>query len=152
MVIKYLSEKEQQDILDRVIDRFLIPKFRELGMSATGNWEEKVEARGNTIWGQEYTIWLVNGRKPGKFAPIQPLITWVEAKLGLYGQEAVSVAYAINHKIQREGTEYYKRGGTDLLEVLYSEEVIRFISEEAQQIYITQVQLDIQRTLKASFK
>jgi hypothetical protein len=113
-----------------VIDLYLIPKFNELGMSASGQWIESLEARivdGNgEIWGMDYTYFLQNGRAPGAMPPVSALIPWVSSKLGKGGREGVSIAWAIAKKIQREGTEYYP-DGTDLLDVLSSKEVIDYV-------------------------
>lgn len=113
-----------------VIDLYLIPRFKELGMNATGNWIESLEARavdGNgEIWGMDYTYWLQNGRALGAMPPVSALIPWVSAKLGKGGREGISIAWAVAKKIQREGTDYYPEG-TDLLDVLSSKEVIDYV-------------------------
>lgn len=113
-----------------VIDLFLKPKFIELGMNASGQWLNSLEPRVvngvGEIWGMDYTYWLANGRKPGKAPPITPLINWVNAKFGIGGAEAKSIAFAVAKKIKKEGTDYYP-DGTDLLNVLYSNEVINYI-------------------------
>lgn len=113
-----------------VIDNFLKPKFISLGMNATGKWLESLEAKavnGNgEIWGMDYTYWLANGRKPGVAPPVSALIPWVNAKLGIGGKEAISIAWAVATKIKKEGTNYYP-DGTDLLEVLNSDEVKNYI-------------------------
>lgn len=113
-----------------VIDLFLKPKFIELGMNATGQWLNSLEARavnGNgEIWGMDYTYWLVNGRKGGAAPPVSVLIPWVNAKFGIGGNEARSIAFAVAQKIKKEGTNYYPEG-TELLEVLNSKEVLDYI-------------------------
>jgi hypothetical protein len=113
-----------------VIDNFLKPKFISLGMNATNNWINSLTpmvVNGNgEIWGMNYTYWLVNGRAPGKRPPVSALIPWVNAKFGIGGKEAVSIAWAVAKKIEKEGTEYYP-DGSDLLEILYSSEVTNYI-------------------------
>lgn len=44
------------------------------------------------------------GRRPGKMPPVQPILDWVEHKLGLRDRAAESAAWAIAKKIQRKGT------------------------------------------------
>jgi hypothetical protein len=44
------------------------------------------------------------GSKP-HWAPIEPLVDWVERKLGKSGKEAEGIARAIQYKIAHEGTE-----------------------------------------------
>lgn len=51
----------------------------------------------------EYAEHVEFGTKP-HFPPIQPLQDWVEVKLGVRGNEARSVAYAIAVSIGRRGT------------------------------------------------
>lgn len=113
-----------------VIDNFLKPKFIELGMNASGEWlntiqPKIVEGRGE-IWGMDYTYFLANGRAPGRRPPASELLPWVNAKFGIGGQEALSIAFAVATKIGNEGTRFYPEG-TDLLEILNSEEVKNYI-------------------------
>lgn len=51
-----------------------------------------------------YSGYVEFGTKP-HWAPIQPLMDWVEAKLGLREKEAKSVAFAISHAIHKRGTK-----------------------------------------------
>lgn len=118
------------ETMQGVIDNFLKPKFIELGMNATGSWLNALEAKvvngSGEIWGMDYTYWLANGRKGGTAPPVNALIPWVNAKFGVGGKEAVSIAWAVATKIKNEGTRYYPQG-TDLLEVLKSKEVNDYI-------------------------
>ena len=43
------------------------------------------------------------GSRP-HYPPIKPLIGWARRKLGLSDKKAIEVAYAIQHKIAKEGT------------------------------------------------
>lgn len=45
------------------------------------------------------------GRKPGSFPPVAPIALWAERKLGVAGDEAMSVGFAIARKIFHKGTE-----------------------------------------------
>lgn len=132
--------------MQNVIDLFLIPKFVSLGMNASGQWLNSLEPRVNNgngeIWGMDYTYWLANGRKPGKAPPITPLINWVNAKFGIGGTEAKNIAFAIAQKIKKEGTDYYP-DGTDLLNVLYSNEVINYIYSQ----YGTAINVELNKIL-----
>lgn len=142
--------------MDSVVERFLIPKFHELGMSATGNWLQSLEteARGNTgvIRGQDYSYYLVNGRRPGARPPIAPIEQWVNDKLGISGSQGLGIAFAVANKIAQEGTSWYEKGGSDLLEVLESEEVVNFIRNEYRNLVQIQVKAEIQRTIKTIMK
>jgi hypothetical protein len=120
---------------------FLKPKFRELGMPATGEWEENIEARGNEVWGRAYTEQLVNGREPGRMPPVEAIEKWLLAKFGVVDRNR---AWAIAVKIKNEGTSWYPNG-SDLLEVLESQEVVNYITEQIRGIVILQVKTRFQR-------
>lgn len=134
-------------VLNEVVERFLKPKFISLGMNASGDWLNALEVRGNEIWGMDYTEYLVRGRSGGTIPPIAPLIRWVGQKFGLSGQEAISTAYAVATKIEREGTNYHPNG-TDLLEVLESREVKEFVMRELSQYVIKEVNQTFVRQAK----
>ena len=137
-----------------VIDNYLKPKFIDLGMDATGKWLESLEARavnGNgEIWGMDYTYWLAHGRKPGKMPPINALIPWVNAKFGVGGREAIGIAWAVATKIKNEGTEYYP-DGTDLLEVLYSEDAKKYVFEQISTFFSIEINKLLKKQLNDTF-
>lgn len=136
-----IEEAEIERVISEVINLFLIPKFRDLGMPATGEWEENVHARGNEIWGRQYTEQLVNGREPGTMPPVEAIQRWALAKLG---NGDINVAWAIATKIKNEGTSWYPNG-SDLLEVLEGQEVADYISSQIRDIIILQVTTQFQR-------
>lgn len=149
-----IPPNEIERVLNDVVNRFLIPKFIDLGMNATGDWISALEVRVNEntgeIWGLGYTEFLVNGRAPGKRPPITPLVRWASAKFGISGQEAISTAFAVANKIAKEGTSYYP-SGTDLLEVLESNEVSNYIYEELGGVVAGQIRALIVRDMKKAF-
>ena len=150
--MEFLDDTQKERILNDVIELFLVPHFLALGMDASGEWRTSLEAKGDTIRGRPYTAQLVNGRRPGTYAPIEALKQWAMIKLGLDDKQALGAAFAINHKLKNEGSSYYRNGGTDLLEVLQRPEVLKFISENAQQIIQEQVNIQITRTVRDAFK
>lgn len=137
-----------------VIDIFLKPKFISLGMNATGQWLNSLEARavnGNgEIWGMDYTYWLVNGRKPGTAPPVSALLPWVTAKFGIGGNEAKGIAFAVATKIKNEGTNYYPEG-TDLLEILRSPEVSAYVTEQIQTWFTIEINKVLKKQLDDNF-
>lgn len=143
-----IDDNKIRDVMQGVIDGYLIPRFVQLGMNATGKWIHSLQADAvngvGYIKGMHYTQQLVNGRAPGKRPPIAPLQEWVSYKLGLYGNEGRSVAFAIATKIEREGTDYYPEG-TDLLEVLNSKEVQQYIYNEIGSYFKGQLVTEIKR-------
>jgi len=142
------------EVMQGVIDSYLKPKFIELGMSASGEWLSSLEARANNgkgeIWGRDYTYYLVNGRAGGSRPPITPLVNWVGNKLGIYGKEGLSVAFAVAKKIEKEGTDYYP-DGTDLLEILESTEVLNYVYGAFSVEIAGQVTATIKRNIQNTF-
>ncbi|RMZ58972.1 hypothetical protein D1632_15515 [Chryseobacterium nematophagum] len=130
----YLTHDEIERVLDQVISIFLIPRFRELGMEATGEWLDTLEKESGensgTIRGRSYSEQLAKGRKPGKMPPIEALEKWVQAKFSLSGEEAKNRAWAVSKKIEKEGTSWYQKGGTDLIEILSEPRTVQYIQDE----------------------
>ena len=137
-----------ENILKDVIRLYLIPKHEALGQKATGNWINKLEVQGNVIRGEKYTEQLVFGRRPGKRPPITPIENWVNAKFGISGQQATSFAFAIANKIAKEGTSWHLKGGSDLLEVLETSEVQKYINDRLGKYLENELTLQIQRQLQ----
>lgn len=142
-----IPDAKFEEILNEVIRLFLIPKHKELGMEATGEWINSLESKGNTIRGRKYTEQLVYGRSAGKAPPITPLEKWVTAKFGITGKEATSFAFAISKKIAKEGTSWKQKGGSDLLEVLETRAVMDFINSKLAAYFQVEISLQIQRNL-----
>lgn len=51
-----------------------------------------------------YALPVELGTKP-HFPPIEPLVDWVQTRLGVHGREARSVAFLVARKIARKGTD-----------------------------------------------
>lgn len=143
------------ETMQAVIDRWLLPRFNELGMNATGEWKENVKPLAETnkgiIAGRKYTEQLVYGGNPGSMPPIEPLIKWAQAKFGVDYNTAKGIAWGTAKKIQNEGTTWYQKGGSDLLEVLEQPEVIEFVNSQIGEYLQAEVQLQIIRDLKEAF-
>ena len=151
-----IPDAKFEEILNEVINRFLIPKYDALGMRTTGNWAQKLEAKGNVIRGEKYTEQLVWGRRPndnqdpeairkwavGVGSPGGYIYEWARAK----GVNIPPIAIA--YKIAREGTTWKKRGGSDLLEVLETSEVLNYINSKIARYFQAEITLQIQRQLR----
>src|SRR5690606_3977334 len=150
-----LKEADIIETMNWVVDTILIPHFMALGLNASGEWVANVNTRaeGNTgiINGRKYTEQLVWGRKPGKRPPISALEKWAQVKLGLSGTQATSAAFAIANKIAQEGTNIYKEGGTDLLEILEKPETQKKIAQHLQGRFTADVQLFLEREIQKAF-
>lgn len=145
-----MDDSEIESIIYGVITDFLIPRFRELGMPASGEWENTVEARKNEIWGRDYTEYLVQGRPPNANQDPQALKAWVgwagSTFLSQWVRDKGIAAnpFAVAWKIARSGTRYYPEG-TDLLEVLNSQEVEEYIVGRYTDLVVRQVTNDFNK-------
>lgn len=147
-----IPQEEILKIMDEVVELFLIPRFKELNMNASGEWLENIKTRSDDkagyIDGREYTEQLVYGRKPGKMPPIAPIERWVNFKLGIQGVQARGMAFAIATKIKNEGTTWFQKGGSNLLEVLDEPATIDYISKRAKDYLEISVSLKIKRNIE----
>lgn len=144
------------------IKKDLISKHNQLKMKASGNWQDSlvvdvinkndsvVMAR---VYGEHYTEQLVNGRQPGKFPPIEAIKRWVIEK-GIAGimekAKVSSIAFLIARKIAKEGTKYYRDGGTDLVSSVYTPERIQSIIDKVAEINVTFITNSLIQQLKAA--
>lgn len=122
----------------------LIQRHNELGMKASGLWESELEITiesndGRTtarLFGLTYTEQLVYGRKPGKFPPIKAIEQWIIDKgITLENNiKASSLAFLIARKIAKEGTKYFRDGGTDLIQSVITPERIQQIISKVREI------------------
>jgi len=132
----------------------LIAKHIELGMPASGNWERslvvEVQRLKATIHGAPYTEQLVNGREPGKFPPIAAIRQWILDKpIPFVGKiKLSSLAFLIARKIAKEGTKYFKQGGTDLVEAVITPERVQSIIDQVSEFYIDSFTTEITGFLK----
>lgn len=128
-----IPENKILEIMRRIADEFLIPRFEELEMNATGEWRDNVDVRAETnkgfVVGRHYSYYLEKGRKPGKRPPISAIKRWVEAKFGIGGDEATRAAFAVANKIAAEGTSW-RNNRDQLISVLKSKEVADFVRQE----------------------
>lgn len=150
-----LSNEAIKEVLDKVVDQYLIPKFYELNMNASGQWvrslETDAEKAVGVIKGQDYTKYLVQGREPNQDQDPKKLRAWAY----YYGTTVIADwakakgididPIAIAYKIAREGTTWKAKGGSDLLEVLESPEVKAFIARELSGYMSDQIRLEIIR-------
>lgn len=144
---------ERQKIVREVIDKFLIPRFKELQMNASGEWIENVEAVGEKIRGRDYTEYLVRGRRPNQnqdpkalrawayYFGMTVFADWVRNK----GLDLNPIAVAYN--VAKNGTTWLHKGGSDLLDILKSDEVREYIESRAGVIVLSNITVAIDRYL-----
>ena len=138
MDYNFWTDQEVMDVMQDVIDLFLIPRYNELGMRASGEWEQSLEANRTdinraVIRGRFYSEFLAKGRNPNKdqspeairrwavWAGKTFIKDWAEQK----GVTADPIAIAYN--IAKNGTSWTRKGGSDLLEVLTEPATIEYV-------------------------
>lgn len=125
----------------------LVQRYNELGMKSSGLWESELEISidgdesksSSKVLGLNYTEQLVFGRKPGKFPPIKAIEQWIQDKgIATIGKNisTSSLAFLIARKIAQEGTNYFKQGGTDLVESVITPERIQSIIDRVKEINV----------------
>ena len=154
----HLSDEVILNVVQGVIDDILKPKFIELGMNASGTWLNSLEARvnGNTgeIWGMDYTYYLANGRGENEDQDDASIHWWAKwATATFIGQWVADkgidkrLTFPIAYSIAKNGTKSYPNG-TDLLEVLNSDEVSEYIKDRIGRFLIRSIQVDILKRTK----
>lgn len=142
-----VTDHEFEVILNDGIRLFYIPYFMQKGMNASGKWKGTVEARGNEIWGQDYTEFLANGRGANHDQSPEAIKafvgwaarSWVPEWLKNKGITHLN-PYAVAQNIARYGT---KRGKSDLLEFLNYEPFLGYISSRLAELLAINIQKDL---------
>ena len=125
----------------------LIKAYENKKMKSSGRWANSLEVEITStetiytakILGERYTEQLVFGRKPGTFPPIKAIEQWIKDK-GIQPIEAnlkiSTLAFLIARKITREGTKYFKQGGTDLVSSVVTPKRIQDIINKISEINV----------------
>lgn len=139
----------------------LIAKYNELGMKASGEWErqleyvvEVTERNVKAVFiGLDYTEYLTKGRpKGGTYVDGAMRIAirqWIDDK-GITPYDNISkdqLAFLIARKISEEGTEYFKQGGTDLIDGVITTKRIRDIVEAYSRSLLTDFEFELNNDL-----
>lgn len=151
ITIEILTVEEIATVMEEVVEKFLIPRFNELNMNATGDWlkavgGESVHGKG-LIMGLDYTEQLTKGQEPTT-VPLPDLKRWAKAKFKLSDAAAGAAAIKVQKKIERYGTTWYEQGGSNLLEVLEEQDTINFINMKLGQYVTPRIQEELLRQLR----
>jgi hypothetical protein len=137
-----LNEQEQifRQELQSLLEDIEV-RYDQLGMRAGGQFASDLEIGQNRlsgeIWGSHYVEQLVNGRPPGKMPPVAAIEQWIDDKgIAAIDITSSSLAFLIARKIAREGTEYFKQGGTDLIDSVVTPERIQSIIDKVTVFYV----------------
>lgn len=145
---------DQKEILAKEMEAIrvdLIANYDALGMRASGQWADQIEAHSErlsgTILGLPYTQQLVTGRpptssgaQPGSPTLREKIEVWIEQKgIASFSSDisVSSLAFLIARKIHKEGTQYFRDGGTDLLEKVITPKRIQSIIDKVTEFQIS---------------
>lgn len=159
MDFDFWTDREVQEVMTDVIDLFLIPRYHELKMKASGEWERTLEAeRSGTneavIRGRFYSEFLAKGRGQNRDQSPEGLRRWavwagktfIKEWADQKGVSADPIAIAYN--IAKNGTSWKRRGGSDLLEVLTEPETIKYVQDRLKAIAVPKITEHLQRSAK----
>lgn len=129
------------------VNKDLATKHRELGMEASGQWIKSLESTSKesgtrfigTIKGAKYTEQLQYGRKPGAFPPVNAIERWIAHKRITSDIPVRSLAFLIARKISKEGTRYFKQGGTDLIDSVITPQRVDEIVSKVGVIHVNAI-------------
>ena len=155
---KFLTDEDVAAVLQGVIDEFLIPKFKELNMNASGKWIASLETERRAhnvgvIRGIDYSYYLAKGRGANQDQSPEALRAWavwagntfIKDWVRNKGLAADPIAVAYN--IAKKGTSWKRKGGSDLLEVLESPEVQKYVAERFKMIITPRVAEEMRRNI-----
>ncbi len=106
----------QTDMQQQMIQR----RLNASGKTSASLKIVKVNTSQQVLRGSDTVYYLIHGRRPGKFPPIQPIRKWVQIKIRPTDISVNSLAFLIARKIARRGTDIYlgKRKGIDMVSIL----------------------------------
>ncbi len=138
----FLSESDIQQIGQEVLEKFVIPSYKDKGHNASGELlaSFRVRAEGDKaiISGSDQAQYLIFGRRPNKDQSPEAINNWVKWFAPNVFQpwmdsKGLSMnAYALAYSIARDGTKMHREGGESFLAVLSSQEVSKYIQDRVK--------------------
>ncbi|MCZ8144873.1 MAG: hypothetical protein O9259_06280 [Flavobacterium sp.] len=138
----------------------LIKKYDELGLRASGKYEQELEAQveGNKLLmlGAGHSEYMEHGREAGKFPPRSMISDWIDTKEGLpavFREKKDQFVFLVSRKIARDGIRVpnqYNLGGvvSSVLEDWLANELEQMLKEVGEQYY-KRLQSDIVQLIAA---
>ena len=135
---------EDESLYMRYLERLrlkLIKKYDELGLRASGEYEEALEPQVNkntlTMWGAFHSIFMESGRESGSFPSRKSIEDWIETKDGLppiFKEKKRQFAFLIARKIAEQGitvpNEYNKgKVVSEVLEEFLANDIYEMLDE-----------------------
>ena len=153
----YFSETEILMILEEVVDNFLLPRFEQLKMEASGEWRQSIEtvydgADQGRIRGRFYSYWLAHGRAGNRDQSPEALRRWAvwagKSFIGDWVRDKGIAAdpIAVAYSIAKRGTSWKAKGGSNLLEVLEEPETIAYIQKRMRAIVAPKIADELRRS------
>lgn len=163
MDYNFWTDEEVLSVMIDVIDKFLIPRYMELNMKASGRWQNTLGAdrtsnNSAVIKGEFYTEFLTRGRERNRdqspeglrrwavWAGSTFIKDWVQAK-GL-SADPIAIAYSI----AKNGTSWKRKGGSDLLEVLTEPATIQYVNQKLAVFARPRIAEQLRRNAREAFR
>lgn len=122
---KRITEQLKQAIRELPVTRFG-------AVNASGRLADsvryEVNERGLKVFAADYIYYIEHGRAPGKFPPIDSIKQWIEDKGLNFDIPVNSLAFLIARKIAQKGTTAWQQGGTELVESVINDDLIKEIT------------------------
>lgn len=142
-----------------ILKEKLISKYIELGLKASGSYEEELESEvlpnKLIMWGAGHSYFMENGRNSGKFPPKNVIEDWIENKDGLpavFKEKKKQFAFLIARKIATEGikvpNEYNKGNVVSAVVDDFLANDISAMLEELGEVFLARIKVDILKLFK----
>jgi hypothetical protein len=140
----------------------LIAKYNELGLKASGKYEQALEGvvKGNTMtmYGAYHSQFMEYGRSSGRFPPRSAIEEWIDTKQGLpqiFRDKKKSFAFLIARKIATEGIvvpNEYNAGGiiSDVVNDFLGDDLDAMF-QELGEFYLARITSDVVSIFKSIF-
>lgn len=153
----YFTEDEILMILEEVVDNFLLPRFNQLKMEASGEWRDSIETvydggDQGRIRGRFYSYWLAKGRNANRDQSPEGLRRWAVWAGSTFIKDWVrdkgipADPIAVAYSIAKKGTTWKAKGGSNLLEVLEEPETIKYIQNRMRAIVAPKIADELRRS------
>lgn len=155
--MQYFTEEDIREVLQGVIDNFLLPRFLSLKMEASGEWRDSLEIQPfaaenkGVIRGRFYSYWLAKGRQPNADQDPKALRAWAVwagstfIKKWVQDKGLAADPIAVAYNIAKNGTKA-KGKGSNLLEVFEEPECRKYVEDRMRAILTARVADELRRS------
>lgn len=153
---------DQEQVLSKymeILRQKLIKKYLELGLKASGDYEDQLEAvvdpNKAIMYGAFHSQFMEFGRDPGKFPPRSAIEDWIDSKPGLpsiFREKKSQMVFLISRKIANEGitvpNEYNKVKVVSEVVEEFLEKDIEEMLQELGEVYLPIIQSQVLKMFK----